>query len=164
MKIDLRSIKDDQERLLDHYYDPVTHELEFDDCHYDNPIHLAGTAVRQNETLHVRGRLESHCVLTCSRCLEEFGKDISELFDNYYDIKNKHVIDITDDIREQIIFLHQQRYLCDDACKGICPRCGQNHNRGTCSCDTEIDPSSQFSDSSFSDLKKIINNREKEKE
>ena len=33
------------------------------------------------------------------------------------------------------------RFLCDEDCKGLCPKCGKDLNEGECSCVTkEVDP------------------------
>ena len=44
-------------------------------------------------------------------------------------------------LREQIEMEFPVRFLCKDDCKGLCSKCGQNLNRGECSCNKkEIDP------------------------
>jgi uncharacterized protein len=30
--------------------------------------------------------------------------------------------------------------LCNEGCRGICPRCGTDLNTGSCSCEPESDP------------------------
>ena len=37
-------------------------------------------------------------------------------------------------LREQIILVRRLKPLCDEICKGLCPRCGANLNRETCPC------------------------------
>jgi len=103
MIIDLKKIKDEQEICLSHEYDPHRYELDFDDCRYTSPVKLEGSAYRQKESLEVKGRLVSTCQIMCSRCLKEFNRELHEAFDLYFDITNKHEIDITEDIREQLI-------------------------------------------------------------
>lgn len=42
---------------------------------------------------------------------------------------------------EQIQLALPMKPLCDDACQGLCPTCGSNRNRETCTCETStIDP------------------------
>ena len=41
---------------------------------------------------------------------------------------------------EDIVLSLPPRLLCGPACKGLCPRCGQNLNEGTCACESEGDP------------------------
>jgi uncharacterized protein len=167
MIIDLKKIKDEQEIRLSHEYNPHRQELDFDDFYYTVPVKLEGSAYRQNESLEVKGHLTSTCRIICSRCLKEFNSDINEGFDLYFDITNKHEIDITDDIRELLIFLHSQQYLCSDKCKGICPGCGADLNKEPCACtDNKTGVSEEGLQSHLSELKKLkdkLNDIEKEK-
>ena len=40
-------------------------------------------------------------------------------------------------MREQIILMMPLKPLCDETCKGLCPRCGANLNREACTCSTD---------------------------
>ncbi len=42
---------------------------------------------------------------------------------------------LEDVVREQVLLSLPSRTLCKPDCKGLCPRCGQNLNSATCSCD-----------------------------
>jgi uncharacterized protein len=39
------------------------------------------------------------------------------------------VVDITDDIRQEIILAYPMIPICQQNCKGLCPVCGQNLNQ-----------------------------------
>ena len=43
-------------------------------------------------------------------------------------------IDLADVIREQFYLALPMKPLCRADCKGLCPTCGSNRNRETCSC------------------------------
>jgi uncharacterized protein len=45
--------------------------------------------------------------------------------------------------------------LCSDACKGLCPTCGTNLNRGTCDC------TSEWEDPRFAALRALQEERHK---
>jgi uncharacterized protein len=48
---------------------------------------------------------------------------------------------LEDVLREQVLLSLPVRTLCREDCKGLCPRCGQNLNSETCTCDTiPVDP------------------------
>ncbi|MBN1150018.1 DUF177 domain-containing protein [candidate division WOR-3 bacterium] len=87
--------------------------------------------------------------MTCARCLDRFLKKTelaekaeavvsdSERFvedEGVIPIKDK-IIDLTNVIRDMIILDEGMRYLCSEDCKGLCPVCGENLNRGPCSCE-----------------------------
>jgi len=163
MIINLNKIKDEQEIAIDHQYDPQNEQLEFDDCHYAEPITFSGSATRQLNSLHVKGNLDSTSVVMCSRCLSENSVKIHEEIDLFFDITNKHEIDITPEVREQLILLHPQQYLCDQQCKGICPICGVNKNENECSCSLMSPEEVEKKNSTFLKLKEMLNDREKEK-
>lgn len=60
-------------------------------------------------------------------------------------------IDLDDIIRQEVIFYLPVRMLCSDNCRGICPVCGANLNKGICDCKTDTDPR-------WSGLNKLKNN------
>jgi uncharacterized protein len=43
-------------------------------------------------------------------------------------------IDLDEIIREQIILSEPTKHLCQEACKGLCQKCGKDLNEGPCSC------------------------------
>lgn len=57
---------------------------------------------------------------------------------------NTDTIDLSDVISEQIRLEVPFQPLCQDDCKGICPRCGADWNRGTCAC-SKLTKNSPFS-------------------
>ena len=46
---------------------------------------------------------------------------------------------LEDVLREQVLLSLPVRTLCKPDCKGLCPRCGENRNSQSCSC--EVGPS-----------------------
>jgi uncharacterized protein len=50
-------------------------------------------------------------------------------------------IDLTDVVREQLYLALPMKPLCREECKGLCPVCGVNRNRETCTCqEVWVDP------------------------
>jgi len=49
----------------------------------------------------------------------------------YY--KNE-TLDLGELVHEQFVLALPMKPLCSDACKGLCPSCGTNLNKGTCDC------------------------------
>jgi uncharacterized protein len=49
----------------------------------------------------------------------------------------KDSLSLEDVLREQVLLSLPARTLCKPDCKGLCPRCGQNRNTDSCSCEQE---------------------------
>jgi uncharacterized protein len=48
-------------------------------------------------------------------------------------------IDLADDVRAAVILALPIRPLCRPDCRGLCPRCGEDLNRGACGCPRPAD-------------------------
>ena len=86
--------------------------------------------------LIVRGTVSTDFSLECSRCAEFFSTTVRDLdFLRAYEIsENTEAVDITSDIREDILLDLPAYPLCAQDCKGLCSQCGSNLNRGACAC------------------------------
>jgi uncharacterized protein len=104
----------------------------------------------------VSGNVKTYLELECSRCLEHFTFPIDEKFQIVFepyapsDITDVEIelqkqdldietykddmIELDTIIREQILLALPMIPVCSDACKGLCPHCGENLNFQTCSC------------------------------
>ena len=50
-------------------------------------------------------------------------------------------LDLDELVYSEVIVSLPMKHLCNEDCKGICPKCGKNLNEGKCGCpETEIDP------------------------
>jgi uncharacterized protein len=49
-----------------------------------------------------------------------------------------HTLDLAPTLREQILLALPMDALCGEACKGLCPHCGQNLNEATCDCRADV--------------------------
>ena len=50
-------------------------------------------------------------------------------------------IDLAPHVWEEMILASPSKYYCSEDCKGLCPQCGTNLNRGACSCASEQETS-----------------------
>ena len=62
-------------------------------------------------------------------------------------------IDADEALTEQILLELPLKHLCKEDCKGLCPKCGTDLNKGSCCCDTS-DP-----DPRFDVLRKLLENK-----
>jgi uncharacterized protein len=47
---------------------------------------------------------------------------------------DSNIIDLNDFVMEFLELEVPIRYLCNEDCKGLCPKCGKNLNEGECDC------------------------------
>lgn len=103
---------------------------------FEAPIRYDLAAQVVSHELVVRGRLELDLQVKCSRCAEFFSTTVKDLsFLRAYDApEGTETVDLTEDIREDILLNLSGFPLCSPSCKGLCPRCGKNLNEGPCGC------------------------------
>jgi len=117
---------------------------------------LRGTVqvTRIQKGLFVSGTVTSRLDLECVRCLESFAFPISlELEETFrlpgtdprqdapYMVDDNGKIDLVPLLREHAWISIPMKPLCAPDCKGLCPRCGVNLNRESCTCEEEqVDP------------------------
>ncbi len=93
--------------------------------------------------LVVRGKLAVKMELRCARCSEFFSTTVtvSDFLRAYSAPEGTDSVDITEDLREEIL-LHVSGFtVCSDECKGVCAQCGANLNTGPCGCKPDEGPS-----------------------
>jgi len=110
----------------------------------------------------VQVEAETEADLNCSRCLEPFSHPVSLKIEEEYlptldiltgerapvpdepgtfRIDERHIIDLTEAIRQYTLLAVPMKPLCKADCAGMCPTCGQNLNQGACACSpSEGDP------------------------
>ena len=95
-----------------------------------------------SEELVVRGELDADLDLSCARCSEFFSTTVtvSDFLRAYPAPEGIDSVDITEDMREEIL-LHVPAFpVCSEACKGVCAQCGADLNKGPCQCEAEEKP------------------------
>jgi uncharacterized protein len=127
------------------------------------PVHLVLDVHKDRDAYRVTGRVETRLRLECGRCLEPFEIPVESAFELRYvpavntgaksqgtsgheeeaevaedDLTTAYYKDDTLDLgelmHEQFVLALPMKPLCSDACKGLCPECGTNLNKGTCDC------------------------------
>jgi uncharacterized protein len=128
------------------------------DCEFTAPISINLTVSRECDHIRVAGNVSTRARLHCSRCLEEFERDMDTTFTLFFDkksgvpldaeteLKEKDLlsipydgdyIDFTSEIEEQLIMEIPYKPLCREECMGLCSKCGANLNAGDCGCGPE---------------------------
>lgn len=139
------------------------------DSRFEKKVSVSATLEKTSRQLFLQADVRTGGVFNCDRCLEDFRKDVSCAFTIVYvsdgraaaELEDKDVqiispgtnlIDIGEDVRQYAILALPQKLLCKEDCAGLCPSCGSNLNRGSCSCvREEMDPR-------WEELKKFLEN------
>ena len=107
----------------------------------DPPLAPAGdisyhlSAVMAGADLIVTGSASVPLATVCARCLDDVRVTVSvkDLCFHFEKVKDLEV-DLTEDVREELLLAVPSCFYCSPDCKGICPMCGANLNHETCSC------------------------------
>jgi uncharacterized protein len=134
MKINVKRIPLDGEDLSGEEPAAIM-ELQESDVQFHDPIEYDFHAQIQHNALLVTGKLSTPAKLRCSRCLKLFTQPVRVAqFVFHQELHGEDFVDLTANIREDIILELPQRALCDEACKGLCPVCGVDLNVTRCQC------------------------------
>lgn len=121
---------------------------------------LRGTVqfTRTSDGILVEGDLETSVQVLCSRCAIDFVQpvriEMEEEFRPTYDvvtglrivydesielddatmIDERHMLDLSEVMRQNLIVSVPPFPTCKPDCAGLCPHCGQDLNEGTCNC------------------------------
>lgn len=121
-----RITKDESAKMLD---------LKSDGVEFNDPINIDIFANKAGNTILIGGKLKTKIGLICSRCLKKIEQPLENVdFNINRDTTGEKEIDITDNIREEIIVMLPTKPLCNEQCKGLCPNCGQDLNKKECVC------------------------------
>jgi uncharacterized protein len=108
----------------------------------EGDVQYALYAQRVSEELIVRGRLWVPLGLRCARCSEFFSTTVtdSDFLRAYPASEETDSVDISPDMREDLL-LHIPFFpLCSEECRGLCAQCGADLNKGPCGCEAKEKP------------------------
>jgi DUF177 domain-containing protein len=116
------------------------------------PLHFDVTITNTGTAVIAMGTASLPVLATCVRCLVEFPTEIAAEVDGFY-VRPGHEegvpeeqeieyidaedhIDILPAVMAGLVLEAPFAPLHDEACAGICPRCGADLNQGPCGCDS----------------------------
>ena len=158
LALDLSRIRTAQERFERVYQPEALASPEPDTFRVAAPVSLAFDIFKDKDQFRLAGRVQATLELTCSRCLDPFTWPVDATFDLRYQPHTQNTgegereveeddlttafydneeIDLGQLMREQFYLSLPMKPLCTDACRGLCPTCGINLNRETCTCTRE---------------------------
>src|SRR5690554_5466436 len=108
------------------------------------PIQVKGKVVVSRGIADVKLSVNTRMLHTCSRCLEQFEKDLELIVDekvskneqedgNIIALEEGDTLDLRDVVLNDIYLALPLKILCKEDCKGLCQICGSNLNQTQCS-------------------------------
>jgi len=159
MRLDLSKIRTPHERF-EQVYPPESFAADPESFRVVAPVSLAFDIFKDKSQFRLAGRVQALLELPCSRCLEPLTAPVDLPFDLRYQPHSVNTgdgereieeddlttafyendeIDLEQLMREQFYLALPMKPLCGDACRGLCPSCGTNLNRGACDCKRDWD-------------------------
>ncbi|KGG81136.1 hypothetical protein Y919_02385 [Caloranaerobacter azorensis H53214] len=130
------------------------------------PVSIDGGIYRVDKDLFINATVIYTYKENCARCLTEFNNKVStvllgrlveqenniseEEIDEILVVYKDGIVDLQEFIVSAILLSFPMKALCDEACKGLCPKCGQNLNLQKCNCEDD------FIDPRFAKLKELL--------
>ena len=133
------------------------------ECVFLKPLSIDLRVRRVGQMFEAEGRFETRVRLTCSRCLADYEAPLAAAFTLSFSREQpetaepwRHAeielqaediglilfrgeeIDLRDGVQEEVLMALPMRTLCRPNCKGLCPKCGADLNRGTCGCERKV--------------------------
>lgn len=144
---------------IQHLYAAGELRFEHDDASLLEPVATDFILTHKGRDLRIEGTIKTAVRYQCSRCLEEFSSGLETRFDLCYlpqsdwkpdeEIELKYedmgigfydgvALDVDLMVLEQIELMMPMKFVCREECKGLCPSCGADLNKGACPC--KLDP------------------------
>lgn len=95
-------------------------------------------AAKTGQDLLVTGTATFDLETRCSRCMKKIVVPITaEKLTLFFEKVPEQEVELTDDVREELLLALPDYIRCSEDCQGLCPRCGANLNDGPCDCDDD---------------------------
>jgi uncharacterized protein len=161
MRIELDKLEGKSSAIA-HTYEADEIVLEEENARLTEAPQLNGRITRNGHEARLQGTITARAELDCDRCLRAVAVSVETDFDvtyvpaaDYYSETTAELqeedlslsvfdgvtIDLDELVREQVLLAMPPRVLCEGECKGLCPICGADKNKQSCTCEArEIDP------------------------
>ena len=165
MKLDIDNIKKGDQNTLGLNFVLNFDTIDFygDKIYITSPIDIKGKLHVIDCRLYIALEITTDMQVNCNRCLEpfiyHFNSNINAeiIHENLFEYENDQIdddiiyykdntFDLGKLIKEHIIMNIPIKLVCDEACQGLCPKCGAKLGKGSCNCnhiqpyDNDIDP------------------------
>lgn len=154
MLLELKKVFLDENECVSAEYNLDLHDFDFNGTKpFVAPVRVKAKAENEAGVVGISITAEFEYNAPCDRCGEEVVTSFSYSFehtlvqslsgenDGDYIETPDFQLDLDELVTSDIILELPSKYLCSDDCRGLCPKCGRNLNKGDCNCDIrQIDP------------------------
>ena len=123
---------------------------------FQHPVRLEGEVSDDAGAITLSATVYARVTTRCARCgkpveydketdvefllVKELEGEEDDLRDDVYLVESD-VVELDDILIPELILDMEMAVVCDEDCKGLCPKCGKNLNQGDCGCVVkEVDP------------------------
>ena len=117
-------------------YEPKALDVDRPDLRVSEPVAVSAFITKVEDALVVEADIRSQVELACARCLVGFAAPLRATALLTYQVGPADVVDITEDVRQELLLAYPMIPLCAPGCKGLCRGCGQNLNDRSCACES----------------------------
>ena len=158
----VREISDNQIARYEVWVPPAEIDLVLEEAQFTGEIHGHIQLARRVQDVYVKGSFSTSIEVECRCCVEPFATSISgDIEVQFYptdattppnpwqaDTGERYylgdTIDLSEEVQQSLILEVPNWPLCSEACKGLCPQCGENLNVNDCGCHISEESSSPF--------------------
>ena len=153
MILDLEPIFNNEGMVKEFSYELDLSEQELSGVKpFSTPVRVSGSVGNHTGVVELSAKAEFVLDMDCDRCAKPiklaltadvFHTLVTSLNDEANDellLINELRFDLDPLVTEDIFLELPSKFLCSEDCKGVCPKCGQDLNTGSCSCSKETDP------------------------
>jgi len=131
-------------------------ELGLDE-RFDGTVQVAVELEKTHGQIILRADAQTEGLFSCDRCLDPFRRPVEASYEVVYLLSaqeqardgeknlevqvlppDMNILDIGDDARQFLLLRLPIKILCKEECAGLCPSCGTNLNRGSCTCTVDV--------------------------
>ncbi len=152
MKIDVTELRRVIGREAEYRFTQQIEPLELGgDSITFSPAEVDVKMLNSGESITGYFKVHTEAQMVCSRCLEPFSEPVDIEFSVTYQYTASleesepegdedvvfyegDLIDVSDDVRQQVVLALPMKPICTPDCKGMCASCGKNLNNEACDC------------------------------
>ena len=103
----------------------------------------------------ISGKVRTTVSGNCGRCLAPVDMElkVDDLHLFFEITENQELLDVSEDVRAELLLNLPMNPLCSSDCRGLCQICGNDLNKSVCKCSAEKNPAAPSPWSTLDDLK-----------